>query len=281
MFKLQANYKFHDLKVPVSDDIVPLKRVYEILLSVHGSDKEQCNDLPTATYKFSEEALDVFATQHDVLVQRKQDIQYDDQRRGVLSKAIGQLARLCGVLYALEQAFAVGEENGELDVNEWDFNIDDSTCKKAVMIINYLIDEKFRLMPPELRIDNVIELVANDPKEQFFVDESIKIKKTLEFEGSKKGLPGKIYPCEAVQGRLFTPPKKNGKGENTAANAVPYLEKLSEAGFGQMEEEKKGFRKTKVFCKRKWEDLEAEQMNVIKKLKVNKEKYVLLFEEKK
>ena len=96
------------------------------------------------------EALAIFVAQHDVLIQRKQDIEYDDQRRGVICKAIGpaivQLARLCDVLYALQQAFGIAEEVKELDekvVEQWEFEIDESTCKKAALIIDYLIDEKF------------------------------------------------------------------------------------------------------------------------------------------
>ena len=277
--KLQANYKFNDLKVPLPDDIVPLRRVYEILLSVHGCDKEECSKLPPATYRFTKEALAIFAGHHDLLIQRKQDIEYDDQRR----KAIGQLARLCGVLYALEQAFGVAEEVTELDdsvVEEWEFEIDEATCKKAVLIMDYLIEEKFRLMPPDFTMQSVAALVNNDPKEQFVIDEGTKIKKTLEYEGTKKSVPGKITPSEAVQGRLFTPPKKDGKSENTAANAIPFLEHLCDCGFGTMEEEKKGCRKTKVFCKRKWEDLDVAQIDMIKKLKVSQEKYAILFEDK-
>ena len=262
--KLQANYKFNDLKVPLPDDIVPLRQVYEILLSVHGCDKDECSKLPPATYRFTPEALAISAAQHDVLIQRKQDIENDDQRHSVICKAIGQLARLCGVLYALEQAFGVAEEVTELDnnkVEEWESEIDEATCKKAVLIMDYLTEEKFRLMSPKFTIQSVAALVNNDPKEQFVIDEGTKIKKTLEYEGTKKSIPGKITLSEAVQGRLFTPPKKNGKAENTAANAIPFLEHLCDCGFGTMEEDKKGCWKTKIFCKRKWEDLDVAQID--------------------
>ena len=100
IMKLQVNYKFNDLKVPLPGDIVPLRRVYEILLSVHGCDKEECSKLPPATYRFTKEALAIYAGHHDLLIQRKQDIEYDDQRRGVICKAIGQLARsICVAFY--------------------------------------------------------------------------------------------------------------------------------------------------------------------------------------
>ena len=137
--------------------------------------------------------------------------------------------------------------------------------------MDYLIDEKFRLMPLEFTIQNVAALVNNDPKEQFVIDEGTKIKKTLEHEGTKKSAPGNIYPSEVVQGRLFTPPK-DGREENTAANAIPFLEHLRDCGFGTMEEEKEACRKTKVFCKRTREDLDVVQIDMIKKLKVSQEK---------
>ena len=54
-----------------------------------------------------------FRQQHDEYIRRKQAIPDDEQRRGVLSKAVGQLARISGVLFGLEQAFQVAESGEE------------------------------------------------------------------------------------------------------------------------------------------------------------------------
>ena len=133
-------------------------------------------------------------------------------------------------------------------------------------------------MPPEVVLygsggENLTE------NEKFIAEESDKIKKTLEWEGVK-GSMGSISASAAVQHRLFTPPKKNGKGENTTANAVPYFEKLSQIGFGKVEKVKKSGRPVTVFRKRKWDELEPDQHETVRKLKVEEAKYKVIFEEK-
>ena len=269
---------FKDLKVPMPDDIIPLRDVYEILMKVHGADNDASSELPDPVYKFSEQALEIFRQQHDEYIRRKQAIPDDEQRRGVLSKAVGQLARISGVLFGLEQAFQVAE-SGEEDFNtNWEFEIDEEACKKGVTIMDYLIEQKFLLMPPEVVLygsggENLTE------NEKFIAEESDKIKKTLEWEGVK-GSMGSISASAAVQHRLFTPPKKNGKGENTAANAVPYFEKLSQISFGKVEKVKKSGRPVTVFRKRKWDELEPDQHETVRKLKVEEAKYKVIFEEK-
>ena len=128
--------------MPIPDDIPSLKQVYEVLIAVHGRDDEESKELPEATYTFSDDALKVFASEHDRYVEWRHQINDDEQRRGVIAKATGQLARLCGILFALEQAFAVVEDEGDLDVDTWEFEIDESACQKAVMIMQYLIHQK-------------------------------------------------------------------------------------------------------------------------------------------
>ena len=103
------------------------------------------------------------------------------------------------------------------------------------------------------------------------MNEHIKIKKTLEYDATKKGIPGKICLSEVIQGKWLTPPKKNGRSKNKSAKAIPYLEQLCECGFENMEEEKKRGRTIKVFCKTKWNKLDEAQLDMIKQLKVDKE----------
>ena len=232
-------------------------------------------------YNFSREALQKFAEQHDIYMKRKADICDDDQRRGVLAKSIGQLARLCGVLHVLDQAFQWQEANADIEIEKWDFVIADTTVERAVLIMDYLIEQKFALMAPERVYNNAAQgEIVLDGKEEFIAIQSQKLKKTLEYVGNQQ--EGKLTPTDIVQRRLFVLPKVNGKGDNKACNAIPYLEEVSKLGFGDIvEETSTSGRKTKVFMKRPLEDLDDDSRDLLKRLKVDEEKYKLLFGKKK
>ena len=176
--------------MPIPDDIPSLKQVYEVLIAVHGRDDEESKELPEATYTFSDDALKVFASEHDRYVEWRHQINDDEQRRGVIAKVTGKLTRLCEILFALEQAFAVVEEQYDLDVDTWEFEIDESPCQKAVMIMQYPIHQKFNLMPPEVSL-NVEERGAGEDDESsqletFVEEEGYRIKKALEYVGNKR-----------------------------------------------------------------------------------------------
>ena len=109
---------------------------------------------------------------------------------------------------------------GEEDFNtNWESEIDKEACKKGVTITDYLIEQKFLLMPPEVV----------------------------------------LY---------------GSGGEN------PYFEKLSQISFGKVEKVKKSGRPVTVFRKRKWDELEPDQHETVRKLKVEEAKYKVIFEEK-
>ncbi len=264
------------LQVPIPPDTLDLGKVYQVLLDVHGNDSEEHREKEAPIYRFSEEGITSFADKHDQYMRRRQECVDDDQRRGVLAKSIGQFARLCGITHALHQAFDVVEQNLDLESYEWNYTINLETCETAAMVMDYLIDQKFALMAPQVHIATVEEHEESDMDEisKFVKAESAKLKKTFEFAGAQKGI---ISASDAVQGRLFTPPKINGKGENKAEHAVPYLEKLCNMGFGVMKKGRQTEKKN-VFAKRKWDELDQDQYDVLKKLKVEEHKYNLLFD---
>ena len=147
----EVEYKYKDLKVPMDESILSLALVFKLLHDVH---------LEKRTYTMNEEAMDVFIQYHDGLVDRKRAIPDDENRRGILSKAKGQCARLSMIQYVLGQAVGVASELHEeqcygpkdisLKCSTWSTEVTASAVKSAVVITNHFIQQKFLLMPPEL-----------------------------------------------------------------------------------------------------------------------------------
>ena len=89
-------YFSHDYKTPMRDDI-PL--IVDILRSI-----KKAHDGKSRIYTFTQTGADTFKEVHDQLVFWKSDIHDDENRRGMLSKTIGQVARLSAVVVALRNA---------------------------------------------------------------------------------------------------------------------------------------------------------------------------------
>ena len=123
-----------------------LGSVFQKIYEAHQAPKE---------YKFSEQGLKSFKIYHDDLVTRKCHVPDDENRRGILSKAKGQTARLAMIVHVLQpwQGFTASTQ-GDF---EWNTEIDGTTMKYAQAIMNYLIPQKFELMPPEIRLTNSSE----------------------------------------------------------------------------------------------------------------------------
>ncbi len=95
-------------------------------------------------YTFEEDGKQAFIVEHDELCDCKQAIPDDEDRRGVLSKAKGQLVRLAMILHVLRMAL--------VGVPEWDPMVTKEDVDHAKVIIDFIIDQKFRLMPPEIKV---------------------------------------------------------------------------------------------------------------------------------
>ena len=83
---------------PKDPNIPNLKSVYEIVKDLHSNQ---------TTYTFGQEAQAKFERYHDDLKRRKLAISDDENRRGIIAKAIGQMARVSMILHVLD--FAVEE----------------------------------------------------------------------------------------------------------------------------------------------------------------------------
>ncbi len=134
---------------PFNSSGITFKEVFEWIMEVHCSPEEHI-------YHLSENGMSAFTSFHDDIVIRRQCIPDDENRRGVLSKAKGQLARVALVLHAIEQAVSSCvqlHEDNDSYTDEWSFTIQATTVDRAVELINHFIDQKFALMPAEEKFE--------------------------------------------------------------------------------------------------------------------------------
>lgn len=138
----EVEYRYSQLKVPMDPAIPKLDVIFKHIKSAH-SVKGQ--------YFYSAEAQRYFITIHDELCTRKLEIIDDEDRRGVLSKAKGQLARLAMIIHCLEQA--VDPTLFEDSEFEWKYKIDESSVKQAKIILDYN-NYKSEICSDETRAEN-------------------------------------------------------------------------------------------------------------------------------
>ena len=112
-----------------------LKRVFRRIKEVH---------MKMVHYTFDEDGKQAFIVAHDELCERKLAIPDDEDKRGVLSKAKGQLARLAMILHSLMIALA--------DETEWSTIVTKEDVDHAKVIIDFIIEQKLWLMPPEVKV---------------------------------------------------------------------------------------------------------------------------------
>ena len=83
----------YDELVPFDPTTNPhLKRVYEIIGNFHKA---------SVTYKMDKDAHELFKNYHDELKRRKLSIKFDENRGGIIAKAIGQMAHVCMIVHVL------------------------------------------------------------------------------------------------------------------------------------------------------------------------------------
>lgn len=98
-----------------------LKRVFRRIKEVH---------MKMVHYTFDEDGKQAFIVAHDELCERKLAIPDDEDKRGVLSKAKGQLARLAMILHSLMIALA--------DETEWSTIVTKEDVDHAKVIIDFM-----------------------------------------------------------------------------------------------------------------------------------------------
>jgi hypothetical protein len=108
------------------------------------------NEADHALYTLHDDARVEFVAFHDDLNERKrQQHRRDRDRRSVLSKAKGQVIRIAAVNYALDQAI-MKAMNGN-GAYEWSYVIPKEHMVKALVLINYLMEQKFALGKPSTK----------------------------------------------------------------------------------------------------------------------------------
>ena len=98
----------YDELVPFDPTTNPqLKRVYKITANFHKA---------PVNYKVDKDAHELFKNYRDELKRIKLPIEFDENRRGIIAKAIGQMARVCMIVHVLDNAVEMAQR--ELDTAE-------------------------------------------------------------------------------------------------------------------------------------------------------------------
>lgn len=267
----EVEFMYADLKVPMDPTVGSLEDIFRRIKHAHQE---------IVVYKFDAAAQIAFIKAHDELCRRKIATPDDEDRRGILSKARGQLARMAMIIHSLEQAVANPMpkhcQNDDLtpESDSWEVTIKESSVVQAEMIMNYVIEQKFALMKEEVKITSIPaesnintgrEILDNNPKY---------LSKFLTFKSVD------IQPSDVSQFRLM-PPKPSSSTGVKQKNKYPveqckhFMKEVSEAGFGTLQEIQRGgsLRKGVAFRKRLYNELGDDQIETLKKLKINEELY--------
>ena len=126
----------YDELIPFDPTTKPqLKSVYEIIGNFHKT---------SVTYKMDKDAHELFKKYHDELKRRKLAITHDENRRGIIAKAIAQMARVCMIVHVLDNAVAMA--NLELDTDEHNDSqaqlssiVGKRSALQAIAIMNYVL----------------------------------------------------------------------------------------------------------------------------------------------
>ena len=125
--------------------VADLKSVFKAIQSAHKQ---------SVIYTFDVQGREAFIAAHDDLCDRKLSIPDDEDRRGIISKFKGILARIAMVLHTLETGIDTVTNLDGPD-REWNTTVTNEHVQQATEIMNYLIDQKFTLMPPEIKVSAV------------------------------------------------------------------------------------------------------------------------------
>ena len=258
----EVEYKYGDLVVPMDPSAPKLENIFRVVRKHHSSQLLE--------YTFDVQGQQAFINFHDELCIRKVSIPDDEDRRGIISKAKGQCARLAMILCCLEQAVSVchgmdtEEEEEELG---WDTTVSESHVLKAKNLIDYIIEQKFSLMKAEVIIpdrDTVRDSILDTGNAKY-------LEKFLKFKGSQ------IQASDVSQYRLMPglPCTSGSRNRYPVDQAKAFMRQVSEAGFGTCEEITKAGSKRKafVFRKRSFSELDESRVEILKKIHIDSTTY--------
>ncbi len=267
----------YDQFTPFNSSGITFKEVFEQIMEVHCSPEEHI-------YHLSEDGMSAFTSFHDDIVIRRQCIPDDENRRGVLSKAKGQLARVALVLHAMEQAVSscvkLHKDNDSYP-DEWSFTIQATTVERAVELINHFIQQKFALMPAEEKFEETDPGLAQLSLEQrkFVSINGTYIRKLLLSKHAS------LTPSVVSQLRLM-PPTTNtetpSKTRYPVSEAKRFLSMVVDLGLGTLQTERKermtpkgpvAGKQSIRMLKRKYSDLQPETHAILKRIKLTEQEY--------
>ena len=160
-------------------------------------------------YHFDDNAQAAFITAHDNLCTRKISIPDDEDRRGILSKARGQLARIAMILHCLEEAVEhpMNESEPSDEESNWYPVITETSVIKAEMIMKFIVEQKFALMQPEVQVGSTSD--KNMLTDSTVLDENPKyLNKFLTFKNVT------IQASDVSQFRLMPPTPTTSQTKN-------------------------------------------------------------------
>lgn len=141
----------------------------------------------------------------------------------------------------------------------WDPMVTEEDVDHAV-IIDFIIEQKFRLMPPEIKVVSAASYLCPNVPDNYLA-------KFLGFKSKQ------IQASDVSQFRLMPPsPLTPGdKNKYPVEKVKQYMGDVAAAGFGTIVEESKGGskRKSTVFKKHSFDDLGESQKQTLQKLKLD------------
>lgn len=257
----EVEFMYSDLKVPMDPTVVRLEDIFRKIKYMHQD---------MIVYTFDGEAQAAFIRAHDELCSRKISIPDDEDRRGILSKARGQLARIAMILHSLEQAveLSMNDSCSSGEESEWNAVVAATSVKRAEEVMKFIIEQKFAMMLPEVQVGTDTNILTGSS----ILDENPKyLSKFLTFKNAT------IQASDVSQFRLMppTPNSSQSKNKYPVEQCKKFMKEVSAAGFGAVKEVQKSgsLRKALTFRKRPYSELEYAQLETQKKLRINEESY--------
>ena len=234
------------------DDTIPeLHKIYEIIKDAHSN---------KVVYTMSDEAKNMFIVIHDELCDKKIAIVDDEDRRGIISKAKGQVARLAMVIHCIEQAII----NYSFTEATWKSEIQESSMKQARIVINYIIEQKFALMNPEIIISCYTSPASVSTGIQRLDSNSKYLNKFLSFHEREVTL------SHVSRFRLMPPSTStSSKNKYPVEECRSFMRDVEAAGFGNII----NTRRSLTFRKRRYCELGIEQQETLKRMNLSSEQY--------
>ena len=248
--------KDYDEIIQPPSDVADLKDVFRLLDKQH-------NNTTSNTYLLSKEAHNEFVAFHDELNARKRaQHRRDRDRKSVLSKAKGQVVRLAAVMYAIHQAITsvATEGNDDEETQPWTFEIPADFFQKAANLTNFCIEQKFYLGKPAF----VPATAANvDQSNDTAIDEH-RIKRVLE-------LTSPITISKISQSHI----QRRVDSKYRKEEAEELMNDVVKISLGEIVIDQAGKlrREKKTLSKRKIADLTEENKELLKRLKVDMDKF--------